>query len=145
MSISTLTLGWREWLSLPDIQIESIKAKVDTGARSSCLHTPHYEIFQKDQHDWVRFTVHPRPKNHEVLTKVEAPVIDYRLVRDSGGHEENRPFIRTRLQIPGHHWEIELSLSNRENMKFDMLLGRTAINHGNILINPGKSYLTKNI
>ncbi|MDB4332481.1 ATP-dependent zinc protease [Akkermansiaceae bacterium] len=137
-----LTLGWREWVSLPEIHIDQIKAKIDTGARTSCLHTAEYEIFQKDDQDWVRFTVHPVKRHHEIETHAEAPVSDYRVVRDSGGHEEKRPFIKTFLEVPGHRWEIEVSLSNREKMKFRMLLGRTALNHG-LLVDPAKSYLTK--
>jgi hypothetical protein len=138
----SLILGWREWVSLPEIHIETIKAKIDTGARTSCLHTSNYEIFDKDGQDWVRFTVHPHRNHHEVETHAEAAVSDYRIVRDSGGHEERRPFIKTTLELPGHGWEIEISLSNRENMKFRMLLGRTSLNCG-LLIDPSKSYLTK--
>lgn len=138
-----LTLGWREWVALPQINISKIKAKIDTGARTSCLHASEYEIFQKDDEDWVRFTVHPVKRQREIEAHAEAPVSDYRIVRDSGGHEEKRPFIKTHLEVPGHRWEIEISLSNRENMKFRMLLGRTALNQGNLLIDPSKSYQTK--
>ena len=139
---SLLTVGWREWVALPEIGIPRIKAKIDTGARTSCLHTASYEIFQKDGQDWVRFTVHPIKKHNEVETHAELPVSDYRIVRDSGGHEERRPFIKTTLKLPTASWEIEISLSNRENMKFRMLLGRTSM-RTKILVDCSQSYLTK--
>lgn len=139
----SLIVGWREWVSLPDIHIPAIKAKIDTGARTSCLHTAEYEIFQKDGQDWVRFTVHPIKRHDEVETHAEAPVSDYRIVRDSGGHEERRPFIRTNLKIGNETWEIEISLSNREGMKFRMLLGRTSLRH-RLLVDCAQSYLTGN-
>lgn len=142
-SSSLLTVGWREWVALPDIGISRIKAKIDTGARTSCLHTAEYEIFQKDNQDWVRFTVHPIKRHNEVENHAEFPVSDYRIVRDSGGHEERRPFIKTTLQFPNDSWEIEISLSNRESMKFRMLLGRTGM-RGRILVDCEKSYLTRN-
>ncbi len=141
-STSLFTVGWREWVALPEISIPRIKAKIDTGARTSCLHTASYEIFQKDDQDWVRFTIHPIKSHHEVENHVEAPVTDYRIVKDSGGHEERRPFIKTTLAFPNTSWEIEISLSNRENMKFRMLLGRTSMRN-RILVDCAKSYLTK--
>jgi len=137
-----LTIGWREWVALPELGITAIKAKIDSGARTSCLHTAAYEIFQKDEVDWVRFTVHPIKRHDEVETHAEAEVSDYRIVRDSGGHEEKRPFIRTNMHIGSQSWPIEVSLSNRENMKFRMLLGRTAMAQ-RAVIDCSKSYLTK--
>ncbi|YCM43510.1 ATP-dependent zinc protease [Verrucomicrobiaceae bacterium 227] len=137
-----LTIGWREWVALPELGITAIKAKIDSGARTSCLHTAEYAIFQKDGADWVRFTVHPIKKHDEVETHAEAQVVDYRIVRDSGGHEEKRPFIRTNLHIGKEIWSIEVSLSNRENMKFRMLLGRAGMAQ-RALIDCSKSYLTK--
>lgn len=137
-----LIVGWREWVALPELGIPSIKAKIDSGARTSCLHTAEYEIFDKDGKDWVRFTIHPIKRHNEVEAHAEAPVADYRIVRDSGGHEEKRPFIRTTLKVGKTEWPIEVSLSNRENMKFRMLLGRTGMAR-RIVIDCSKSYLTK--
>jgi len=138
-----LTVGWREWVSLPEMKIPFIKAKIDTGARTSSLHTAEHEVFQKGGQDWVRFTVHPLKKNSEVETHTEASVSDYRVVRDSGGHEERRPFIKSLLKIGNETWEIEMSLCNRENMKFRMLLGRTALK-GRVLVDCSQSYLINN-
>ncbi len=138
-----LTVGWREWVSLPEIHIPSIKAKIDTGARTSCLHTASYKIFERNGQEWVRFTVHPIKQHDEVETHAEAPVSDYRIVRDSGGHEERRPFIKSLLKIGCQSWEIEISLSSREQMKFRMLLGRTGLRQ-RALVDCASSYLTGN-
>lgn len=141
-SSEMLTVGWREWVELPDLGVPNIKAKIDSGARTSCLHTSDYQIFQKDGADWVSFTLHPIKNHQEIENRAEAPVCDYRTVRDSGGHEEKRPFIKTMLKIGDLNWPIEVSLSNRESMKFRMLLGRTTMSR-RILIDCSKSYLTK--
>lgn len=120
-------IGWREWLALPDLGIPGVKAKIDTGARSSALHTHDYEVFQKDGGEFVRFHLHPLVKNDNVELTCEAPLLGYRKVKDSGGHSQTRPFIRTRALVGNIAWDIDISLTNRENMKFRMLLGRAAL------------------
>ncbi len=137
---SKFVLGWREWLSFPKLGIHGIKAKVDTGARTSALHTHHYQITEKNGSQWVRFWLHPLPKKPKLELECEAPVSDLRVVRDSGGREENRPFIEARVKLGEFEWPIELSLTNRESMKFRMLLGRTAIS-GLFLVDSTSSYL----
>lgn len=131
-------IGWREWLALPDLAVPGIKAKIDTGARSSSLHTHDYAIFNREGRDWVRFHLHPLSRNTVVELTCEAEVIDRREVRDSGGHPEVRPFIRTRALLGGHAWTIDLNLTNREDMKFRMLLGRAALSP--FLVDPAASY-----
>jgi hypothetical protein len=133
-------LGWREWLSLPGIGVPGIKAKVDTGARTSCLHTHDFEVFDREGREYVKFHLHPL--THEDCTELtcEAPVLDFREVKDSGGHPERRPFIRTFAKVGRVEWEIDLSLSNREGMKFRMLLGRQAL-AGRFWVDPASSYL----
>lgn len=132
-------IGWREWLSLPDIGIPSIKAKIDTGARTSALHTHDYEIFENpDGTESVRFHLHPKRHSKKEFTCV-APVADYRTVRDSGGHPERRPFISTTAQIGTYRWPVLLSLTNRESMLFRMLLGRVALD-GHFLVDVSTSY-----
>lgn len=133
-------VGWREMLALPELGIEQIKAKVDTGARSSCLHTFKIEPFHKGEELWVRFWIHPIQKNDELVKECEAKVIDQRTVKDSGGHEEQRYVIRTMLKFNGEEWPIEVTLTNRENMLFRMLLGRTAMNN-RIIVDPAASFL----
>lgn len=117
-----------------------IKAKVDTGARSSALHTHDYEVFQRDGADHVRFHLHPLRTSDSPELECVAPVSDYREVKDSGGHPERRPFIRTRAKIGDIEWDIDLSLTNREGMKFRMLLGRAALAE-NFIVHPSQSYL----
>ncbi len=135
-----LLVGWRETLSLPSLGIEKINAKIDTGARTSCLHAFKVESFKKDQAQWVRFWIHPNQHNTDVEVICEAPVVDERIVRDSGGHEESRYVIRSDVSIGGEQWPIELTLTNRENMAFRMLLGRTAM-HKRIIVDPIESFL----
>lgn len=133
-------LGWREWLSIPDLGIERIKAKIDTGARSSCLHTCGHEIYNTAQaEERVRFTVHPLRKRDSFTVDCDLPLTARRRVRDSGGHEEWRPFVRVPVQLGPEVWEVEFSLTRRDNMRFRMLLGRTAI-RGRFLVDPALSY-----
>ena len=120
-------IGWREWLALPDLGIPGIKAKIDTGARTSALHTHDYEIFRRDGDDWVRFHLHPLRHSEEIELECAARILDRREVKDSGGHPEIRPFIGTTARLGNFEWPVQLSLTNRESMKFRMLLGRQAL------------------
>jgi hypothetical protein len=133
-------VGWREWLVLPELGVPAIKAKIDTGARSSALHTHDYQVFDQDGAPWVRFCLHPFPNDSSIEVRCVHPVAEFRSVKDSGGHSELRPFIRTRVFLGPHQWDIELNLTNREKMKFRMLLGRGAL-HGRFRIAPEASYL----
>jgi len=135
-----LLVGWRETLSLPGLGIEEINAKIDTGARTSCLHAFKVESFTKDEALWVRFWIHPMQHNTDFETVCEAKVIDERIVRDSGGHEESRYVIESEIKLGGKSWPIEITLTNRENMAFRMLLGRTAM-HNRIIVDPVESFL----
>jgi hypothetical protein len=133
-------LGWREWLSIPSLNIPHIKAKVDTGARTSALHTFDLETYETDTgQERVRFLVHPFQDDTDTVVPCDCAVIGNRSVRDSGGHEQVRPFICLPVVLGDHTWEIEFSLTNRDNMKFRMLLGRTAM-EDRFLVNPALSY-----
>ncbi|NWF35460.1 RimK/LysX family protein [Mariprofundus sp. KV] len=134
------TLGWREWVSLPELGIEAVKAKVDSGARSSALHTFELETFSEDGIAKVRFSIHPYQHDSSIVKTCIAELLDERNVTDSGGHTELRPVISTALLLGGISKKIEITLTNRENMKFRMLLGRTAMT-GDFLIDPQRSYL----
>ena len=132
-------IGWREWLALPELQVPAIKAKIDTGARTSALHAFFVEPFTKEGRQMVRFGVHPLQKRLDVEIFCEAPVKDFREVSDSGGHREMRYVIETTILIGDLPRQIEMTLTNRDNMKFRMLLGRTAMEGLQVI--PDQSYL----
>ena len=135
-----ITIGWREWVKLPDLGLPWIKAKIDTGARTSCLHAFSLETFDKNNEPWVRFGIHPHQGDTDTEVYCEAKIVDQRLVSDSGGHKEERYVIATPLMLGKQQWPIEITLTNRDNMKFRMLLGRTAM-EGRLAVNPEASFL----
>lgn len=132
-------IGWREWVSLPDLGIELIKAKVDTGARSSSLHAYHVNTFERASEQWVRFSVHPVQKSSREVVVAEAKIVEHRSVRSSSGKSTMRPVIITNLSLLGHSWKVQLALANRDEMGFRMLLGREAFRQ-RFLVDAGSSY-----
>ena len=134
-----LQLGWREWCALPELGIPAIKVKVDTGARTSALHTFGIEPFEEKGIRMVRFLVHPLQRNESVVRECTAPVVAEREVSDSGGHREVRTIIETLFEIGGVRRRIEMSLTNRDSMRFRMLLGRRAMD--GVSVHPNRSYL----
>ncbi len=140
MNADKTVLGWREWLGFPELGIPQIKAKVDTGARTSCLHAFVVEPFERNGESWVRFGIHPQQGNTEEEVFCEAKVMDKRTVRDSGGHEELRYVIETVVTFGQNRHRIEVTLTDRDTMKFRVLLGRTAI-RGHYLVDSGRSYV----
>ncbi|MBI2992999.1 MAG: ATP-dependent zinc protease [Gammaproteobacteria bacterium] len=134
-------LGWREWLALPDLGIPAIKAKIDTGAKTSALHTFRIEPFRKRGVDCVRFWIHPLRRRTDIEIACDAPVVDRRLVKDSGGHAEHRYVILTQVRAGETQWPAEITLTGRDDMLFRMLLGRTALIAGGLKVDPGTSFL----
>ena len=133
-------LGWREWVSLPQLGIDRIKAKIDTGARTSALHGFKIEAFEERGVQRVRFLIHPVQHDVDTVLECTADVIDQRKVRDSGGHQEMRWVIRSDIVIGPHRWPAELTLTSRDDMLFRMLLGRTAMS-GKAVVDPARSFL----
>jgi hypothetical protein len=137
----TRIIGWKEWIQLPDLGIPAVKAKIDTGARTSALHVFNLEEFDEDGRQMVRFDIHPLQRRKDIKRFCEAPVLEKRRVKDSGGHIEQRVVIRTTAVMGDVSWPIDITLTNRDLMLFRMLLGRKALEN-RFLLNPGRSYLT---
>lgn len=135
-----LMIGWREWVRLPELGLPWLKAKVDTGARTSCLHAFSVEPFDKNNENWIRFGIHPHQDDTKTEVYCEAKIVDQRFVSDSGGHREKRFVIETPIKLGNQQWPIEITLTNRDNMRFRMLLGRTAMQK-NVSIDPDASFL----
>lgn len=133
-------IGWREWVALPDLGVDAIKVKVDTGARTSALHAFDLEVVRgPDGGHVARFEVHPLQRSARQSLRVEAPVLEFRAVRNSGGQREERPVILTTIGLLDRSWPIELTLTRRDEMGFRMLLGREAVRR-HFYVDPGRSF-----
>lgn len=132
-------IGWRELIGLPELGISQLRAKIDTGARTSALHAVDMSVFEDDGIRFVRFHV-PLPDQPKNM-RCTARIIDDRQIKNTSGVPENRYVIETTLVLGHRHWRIEVSLADREKMEFDLILGRTAIRKRGLMVNPGSSYL----
>ncbi|BDZ54553.1 ATP-dependent zinc protease family protein [Agromyces marinus] len=137
---SNTIAGWREWVRLPQAEVEWIKAKLDTGARSSALHAFDVEEFERDGADWVRFGIHPWQNSDADATAIETPVHDRRVVRSSTGHTQERLVVLMDVVLLGREVTAEVTLTNRDEMGFRMLIGREALRTG-FLVDAGRSFL----
>ena len=133
-------LGWREWVSLPSLGLGQVKAKIDTGARTSSLHAFELRDFHDNGIHKVEFKMHPRQRDRDTVVVCVADIVDQRTVTDSGGHREQRWVIETTIGLGQHVWPVEMNLTSRDDMLFRMLLGRTALK-GRALVDPSRSYL----
>jgi len=140
MSVHKIILGSEEWCSLPDLGIPTIKARVDSGAKTSALHAINISPFIKDNSNWVKFDINPIQNDLKTIIHCEAPLVDKRIVKSSSGYREQRFVIQTNLKIGDTNWPIEMTLTNRDSMGFRMLLGREAMS-GRVLVDPEQQYL----
>lgn len=139
-----LLIGRHEWCQLPDLHIPAIKAKIDTGAKTSSLHAVNIKLVKRHHRRYVHFTIHPLQGDEKILISCVAPIIDEREITSSNGHREHRYVIRTTLVISNQKWEIEVTLSNRDPLRYRLLLGREALN-SRTLIDPSLSCHQKKI
>ena len=133
-------IGWREWVRLPDLSPIALKAKIDTGARTSTLHAFDLSVHERDGEPWVDFELHPVQRSNARRSMVSYPIATYKQVKSSTGHSERRPVILTRFQIGQHEFDIDLTLTSRDEMGFRMLLGRSAIRR-RFWVDAGRSFL----
>lgn len=139
MSKDRAVIGWREWVTLPDLGA-LVRAKIDTGARTASLHAFGLELFERDGREFARFAIHPDHRSPGPAVIAETPVVGHRTVRNPGGRSEERPVIKTRLVIGSHRFVTELNLTRRDDMGTPMLLGRQTVRR-RFLVDPGRSYL----
>lgn len=130
-------IGWQEWCTLPKIHIPAIKAKIDTGAKTSALHASDIRPFYRHGSPFVHFIVHPIQRSLKFETPCTALVIDQRQVMNSGGYKELRYVIMTTMTLGKLTWNVEITLTNRDPMTFRMLLGRDALKE-HMIIDPGR-------
>ena len=141
---SPLIVGWQEWVALPDLGLPALKAKIDTGAKTSALHTGFIEPFGTSKRPKVRFSVHPSPAASDLEILATADVVDRREIISSNGVRERRYVIKTPLSLGGRHWPIEVTLTNREHMTYRMLIGRQAI-PADMLVDCGASFCQRRL
>lgn len=134
-----MVIGWREWVTLDDLNLPPIKAKVDTGARTSSLHAYDLKFYKRLRKEFVSFKVHPVQKNTKKVVTCHSRILEYRKVKSSNGKSELRPVILTNVKLFDDEWPIELTLTNRDEMGFRMLLGRESIKNL-FYVDPGKSF-----
>ena len=134
-----LVVGWREWVGLPQAELEWVKAKIDTGARSSAIHAFDLEAYEQDGAEWVRFSVHPWQRSDDDRVDLELPVLDSREVRSSNGQVEQRYAVQLDVVLAGRTITTVMTLSNRDEMGFRMLIGREALERG-FLVDSARSY-----
>lgn len=133
-------VGWREWVELPGLSSDLINAKIDTGARTSALHAFNLRVAERDGIDWADFEIHPAQRSAAGAVMVSCEIVEFRRVRSSTGHVERRPVIRTSVQVGQELFDIDVTLTSRDEMGFRMLLGRSAVRR-RFLVDPGRSYV----
>lgn len=133
-------VGWREWVKLPGLCEAPLKAKVDTGARTSALHAFDLDVVEVDGLPYARFEIHPVQRSRRAMQEVAVPVVGYRRVRSSSGHSAQRPVIRVPIEIGAERFQTEITLTARDEMGFRMLLGRSALRR-RYVVDVARSYV----
>lgn len=136
-----MVIGLREWVALPELGIDALRMKVDTGAATSALHASDIELFERDGQTWLRFTAHTGIKQHVALPGCEALLLQDKRIRSSNGHVQHRYVIRTLMQLGERLWPVDMTLTCRKAMRFRGLLGAKAMMSGNLLVNPALTYV----
>ena len=134
-------LGWREWISLPDLEVDKISAKVDTGANTSSLYATHIKVFERDGKEYAKFRVTYGKQGKRKFKTAEAPLVGFRKVKSSSGDAEERPVIKTSICIMGQCWKSEITLTSRQSMQFPMLLGRACLKK-RFVVDPSRANLS---
>lgn len=134
-----ITIGWKEWCALPDLYLPAIKAKIDTGAKTSTLHATNIRVLQQEGVDYVEFLADPVQHMPNIKRRCVARLADQRYIMNSTGHREKRCVIKTQLVLGSLAWEVEVTLTDRELLSYRMLIGRDAI-RGHVMINPAKTH-----
>lgn len=132
--------GWNETASLPEFGVEAIRVKLDTGAKTSTLHAFNIETFKKSGKTWLKFEIHPLQFNDNHIISCEAPLVDLRNIKSSNGQKEKRYIISSLIKIGDYAWPIEITLTNRDEMNYRMLLGRTAMQN-KLIVDPHRTHL----
>jgi hypothetical protein len=134
-------IGLREWVALPDLGVAGLRAKIDTGASTSSLHATDIELFERDGEEWVRFTAHLGTVVQLRHRRCEAPLIALKTIKSSNGHAETRYVISTTLALGDRLWRVEFTLASRKAMRYRLLLGSKALVAGQLVVNPGLTYV----
>lgn len=134
-------IGLREWVGLPELELTGLRAKIDTGASTSSLHATDCALFTRDGVDWLRFTAHVGSRSKLRDQRCEAPLVTRKTVKSSNGHSQTRYVIRTQLSLGARTWPVDFSLTCRKSMQYRLLIGAKALIDGQLLVNPGLSYI----
>lgn len=138
--ITKVKIGWQEWCAFPELNLPAVKAKIDTGAKTSSLHADHLQVFQKDGEDYIRFTVHPVQKDRKIIRICEAKIKDYRNVTSSNGEREKRYVIETQFNVGDISFKSDITLTTRYGMAYRMLFGKEALKTGKFVVDVAKSF-----
>ncbi len=136
-----MVIGLREWVALPELGIDALRMKVDTGATTSALHATDIELFERDSQPWVRFTAHIGIKTHIPVPGCEALLVEDKRIRSSNGQVQHRYMVRSLMQLGDRLWPVDLTLTCRKAMRYRGLLGAKAMVGGNLLVNPALNYV----